>query len=286
MPRTTPRPVIRHLPDLGITVISRWIFNCYVIHDGGDGRPFVVDLGLPSQVDLVAAVLRDHGSDLSELAAAVATHGHADHVGGLPGLRERAGTAVHLPQAIAEMAAGARARRAPGPRQVNHILPVMASQPLDLGTLPELARSAKVIGWDAKQVRLPFRPDSWLVDGAHLPGLPDWKVLGTPGHSDDSTCLLHAPTRTLLSGDAVLTAEGRAWFNPERVDRDLADATEERLRLLDVEHVLPGHGLVVSGSRVLAEARSHRDQDSAAARARALWAVVRSHGSPSARLRA
>ena len=43
-----------------------------------DGRPFVVDLGVPSQLPHVAEALRRHGSHLSELSAAVATHGHAD----------------------------------------------------------------------------------------------------------------------------------------------------------------------------------------------------------------
>ncbi|MBJ7513413.1 MAG: MBL fold metallo-hydrolase, partial [Acidimicrobiia bacterium] len=88
---------------IGVTVISKWLYNCYVIHDGGNGQPFVVDLGMPSQIPLVAGVLSDRGSHLSELGAAVATHGHADHVGGLPPLRDQHGTAVHLPIAIAEM---------------------------------------------------------------------------------------------------------------------------------------------------------------------------------------
>lgn len=33
--------------DIGIHACSRWLFNCYVIADGGSGRPFVVDPGLP-----------------------------------------------------------------------------------------------------------------------------------------------------------------------------------------------------------------------------------------------
>ena len=36
--------MIDHLPAIGVTIFSTWIFNCYLIHDGGDGRPFVVDV--------------------------------------------------------------------------------------------------------------------------------------------------------------------------------------------------------------------------------------------------
>lgn len=275
MARTPAPPVIRHLPEIGITVISRWLYNCYVIHDGGDGRPFVVDLGMPSQIPLVAAELRRHGAELGDLGAAIATHGHADHVGGLPELRAQAGTAVHLPHPIALMRDGTIPIRPPGIRAVSHILPVMASQPRDLVATREIAGTMKTIGWDAKGVRLPFEPETWLRDGHHLPGLPQWQVLTTPGHSADSTCLYHQPTRTLLSGDAVLSVPGRAWFNPEYVDGQASVATEARLRQLDVEHLLPGHGLVVSGPRVMAEALSFADRPAGDSRWRALIRVIR-----------
>ncbi len=277
MARRAPDAVIRQLPEVGITVISKWLYNCYVIHDGGDGRPFVVDLGVPSQLPLVAAELRRLDADLADLSCAVATHGHADHVGGLPDLRAQAGTHVHLPKAIDEMRAGSRPIRPPGPRAMAQILPVMASQPTDLAATLEIGRTMKAIGWDRKGVRLPFEPESWLVDGDHLPGLPDWQVLNTPGHSDDSTCLHHAPTRTLISGDAVLSVEGRAWFNPEYVDGRMSVATESRLRPLDVEHLLPGHGLVVESPSVMDEALSFSESPADPSKLRALVRVLRNH---------
>jgi glyoxylase-like metal-dependent hydrolase (beta-lactamase superfamily II) len=153
----------------------------------------------------------------------------------------------------------------------------MASQPRDLAASKEISGTAASIGWNGKEVRLPFEPDSWLSDGDHLPGLSDWQVLNTPGHSDDSTCLFHAPSRTLLSGDAVLSANGRAWFNPEFVDPELSAMSEARLRALDVEYLLPGHGLVVTGSRVMTEARTHSDQPSIGVKATSLWQVLRNH---------
>ncbi len=273
----TPRPVITELSEIGVTVISKWLYNCYVIHDGGDGRPFVVDLGMPSQLPLVGGALRAHGSDASELGAAIATHGHADHVGGLPTLRHVHRTAIHLPQAIAEMRDGTRPLRPPGLRAVAEILPVMASQPRDLAATKEIAGTMKEIGWDGKGVRLPFEPDSWLVDGTHLPGLADWEVLTTPGHSDDSTCLYHRPTRTLLSGDAVLSVEGRGWFNPEYVDGRLSAQTEVRLRQLDVEHLLPGHGLVVQGRDVMGGALGFAERPKESSKVKALARVLTNH---------
>lgn len=271
-------PVVTHLPEIGITAISRWVFNCYVIHDGGDGRPFVVDLGLPSQLSEVARALADHGgAGLDDLAAAVATHGHVDHVGGLPDLHRAHGTDTYLPAPLAAMRAGTLPRRPPGPRALAQILPVLASQPRDLAAAREAAEAGRAIGWDRRGVRIPYEPAGWLRDGEPVTGIGNWEVIATPGHSDDSTALYHAPTRTLLSGDAVLSVEGRAWFTPELVDGRASVATESRLRQLDVEHLLPGHGLPVSGPRLMDDALSFTERPRRSSKVAALWRIARGH---------
>ena len=76
-------------------------------------------------------------------------------------------------------------------------------------------------------------------------------MLATTGHVDAATCLSNERTRTLLSGDTVVSVGGRGWFNPEDVDEAASADTEARLRPLDVEHLLPGHGRGVPGPRVL-----------------------------------
>lgn len=271
-------PVVTHLPEIGITAISRWVFNCYVVHDGGDGRPFVVDLGLPSHLPDVARALAVHGgASLDDLALAVATHGHIDHVAGLPRLHRDHRTATLLPEAMAAMRDGTLPRRPPGARQLAQILPVLASQPRDLSTVRDATEGGREMGWDRRSVRIPYEPAGWLRDGEHLPGLPDWQLLATPGHSDDSTALYHAPTKTLLSGDAVLTVEGRAWFTPEVVDARASVATESRLRSLDVEHLLPGHGLPVAGPRLTEDALSFTERPQRSSKLGAMWRIASDH---------
>ena len=70
--------VIDVMPDLGITRVSRWIFNCYIVHNGDRG-PVVVDAGLPRVADDVAPILDQVGG---QVQAIIATHGHSDHVAG------------------------------------------------------------------------------------------------------------------------------------------------------------------------------------------------------------
>jgi hypothetical protein len=53
----------------------------------------------------------------------------------------------------------------------------------------------------------------------------------------------------------VVTHDGRAWLNPEWVDPGMHAESEERLRALDVRHLLPGHGHPIEGD-VWGRARS------------------------------
>jgi glyoxylase-like metal-dependent hydrolase (beta-lactamase superfamily II) len=219
----------------------------------------VVDVGLPRTAPDVGRELDARGQSLDDLVAVVATHGHADHVAGVPHLDDPAKGRLLLPPKLLDYAAG-EAPRSPGPREVAEITPVWRDQRFDVGALIELAQVATEIGFDARGYRMPLDPLGYLDDGSTLPGAPDWQILHTPGHTDDSTSLYCERTRTLLSGDAVLAVDRRGWINPEYVDADLSEQTEKRLRDLDVEVLLPGHGRAVAGPRVMQEALSFRER--------------------------
>jgi glyoxylase-like metal-dependent hydrolase (beta-lactamase superfamily II) len=241
---------VAELHGHGVTVVSRWVFNCYVIHDGGAGRPVVVDPGLPSTARIVTELLESRGA---APAVVVATHGHADHVGGL--LELGAGVdQLALPVRIRDYLHG-ETPRSPSLAQVASITPVLRDQPFTPGPIVELARTRRHLGVDGRGARLPVRVDQWLVDGETVSGAPDWRVVHTPGHTDDSTSLWNARTGVLVSGDAVLSVGGRAWFTPELVDEDLADRTEDRLRPLPVRALLPGHGRPIVADDVMRRAQ-------------------------------
>ena len=100
--------IVEDLPELGITRVSRWIFNCYVIHDGGAGRPVIVDAGLPSIAEAALEVVEERG--LGSVAAVLATHGHSDHVAGAATVASATGASVHLPERTMEFLDGAEAQ--------------------------------------------------------------------------------------------------------------------------------------------------------------------------------
>ena len=249
--------------DGGAVVRSRWIYNCYVVPDGGAGRPLVVDVGLPSHARAVSGWLtQERGPSWARDGIGptiTATHLHADHVAGLPALASGgAGGAVLLPER-GRAYVGGEVPRTPGPRAVAKILPVMRSQPFSIGALAEAARGPRV-GYGVGAFALPVDEPTWVADGDRLEGAPDWVAIVAPGHTDDSTVYYHEASRTLASGDAVLTVGGRAWFNPEYVDGPASAATEDRFRSLRVDVLLPGHGRPLVGTDLLASALGHDDR--------------------------
>ena len=247
--------VVETIDAIGVTRISRWIFNCYLIHDGGDGAPVVIDAGLSGVVHDLVAVMDSLGLALPELAGIFATHGHSDHVGGAPALSAQSGAPICLPSRTLSYVAG-EIPRSPSAAAIARIWPTVFDQPFDRRGALDAMRGAKVAGYGTSSgMRWPaerrLRP---LVDGDCLPGAPAWQVITSPGHTDDSLSFWHPGTATLLSGDAVLSVDGRAWITPETVDDGLNADTAARLRRLDVAHLLPGHGRPVHGAAVTARA--------------------------------
>ena len=79
-----------------------------------------------------------------------------------------------------------------------------------------------------------------------------WEVIHTPGHTIDSICLYNQPTKTAITGDAVLP---HAMAD---VDKNAGGRLDHYLyglkQLLkkDIKNVLPGHGVPVAGDGKIA----------------------------------
>lgn len=240
--------------ERGIEIISRWIFNCYAVRDGGLGSPVVVDAGIESNAH-DAAALTGAGDDAGIV---VATHCHTDHIGAAPSLIERTRAELHIPEKARDYVAGEKPRT-PDPRAMAKLWPVLLDQRFSGKALKEAGQGMKVAGYASGDFRLPVEPAGYLADGDSLPGAPDWNVIRSPGHTDDSISFYNTATKTLCSGDAIVSCAGRAWFNPEFCDPAQSADTEARMRDLDVELLLPGHGTPLAGRRLLANARSFRE---------------------------
>ena len=247
--------------DLKIRHVSHWIFNCYLVEDGGEGRPFVVDAGIPLNGRAVLGELT-YGAGLaaSEICAICSTHTHTDHCAGAPLVHRKSGAPVCFHETLREYQKGK-----PGPTvpfsKLLPILPVLFEAPFDFAAVREWISAARTegVGADPK-FRLSCPVGAYLKDGDALPHAPDWKVMHTPGHSDCSISLWNEKSRTLFSGDTLLSVQGRAWFTPEHLDAAKMASTEERLRKLPVEHLFPGHGRPIHGEAILQKAWGHLER--------------------------
>jgi glyoxylase-like metal-dependent hydrolase (beta-lactamase superfamily II) len=82
--------VVDNIPDLPITRVSRWCFNCYVVTGDAEGL-VVVDPGMPTIADDLAPLLT------APLTSITANYGHPDHISGAPLLARRHGASIHVP---------------------------------------------------------------------------------------------------------------------------------------------------------------------------------------------
>lgn len=194
-----------------------------------------------------------------DVALVICTHNDPDHVGGVVKLAQLCGAAAGMPIAMSSRLG--RFRNLPASatfRILTSLREGMRFRAWRMYANPVRNRSAREHSAhvpDIKVDRDQLLPEQYkLMHGQRLPGFEDWQVVHTPGHSWDSCCYFHAPTRSLISGDTLLGSSKRGelvkpaiYSSARHLDRSLA-----RLKKLDPRVVYPGHGSLFTGERLLA----------------------------------
>jgi glyoxylase-like metal-dependent hydrolase (beta-lactamase superfamily II) len=179
------------------------------------------------------------------VAQVVPTHLHFDHCLGLDRAAVAFGAELGLPPVSRAAVADRRPLRGPPPRAVPEFFVPWVWQ-----GLPVFAPGDFQEGLRLGVFRWRFRPRARLgpalEDGAELPEAPGWRVLHTPGHSDDSLCLWHAEGGLLVAGDSLRNYQGGEW-NPLLTELAAYRRSQARLTALPVARVLPGHGPTFAG---------------------------------------
>jgi len=122
---------------------------------------------------------------------------------------------------------------------------------LDAAGLLDDARSLSMHFGSRSPVKV---PDIIVKEGDMI---GDLRVLHTPGHTPGSICLFSEPEQLLVSGDTVFTDGGFGRYDFIGGSRAELAKSIDRLSLLDVEGLFPGHGVPVEagGSGHIAAAR-------------------------------
>ena len=238
-----PMPV--PFPDAGGPV------NAYAIEDGRGGALFFDSgIGTPDGVAALHAGAAAAGVDLRRCTQVVVSHGHVDHFGNAQLLAELSGAPVRLHPGDTEKVVGQDVGETRAPAYSAYLL----RQGVAADQVPRLLAIGRHSGRFSRRVD-PGRVRP-LVEGEHLRvGALRLEVLHLPGHTPGLVCLWDAKHGLLFADDHLLA---RTSPNPflELVDerttrRSLVQYLHSiaRVRALDVEWVLPGHGAPFQGHR-------------------------------------
>jgi glyoxylase-like metal-dependent hydrolase (beta-lactamase superfamily II) len=213
-----------HLHRIGNDIVAAYLV------DAPDGIT-VIDAGLPGHFRDLQAELKTMGRSLADIKGIVLTHGDSDHLGFAERLRRDHGVPVYVHAADADRAKG-------GDK------PKVAMGPMRIGA------TAGFFAYALRKGGMRTHYVSEVVevkdgDVLALPGAP--VVIGMPGHSPGSIAVLVPSVRAVFVGDALTTRHvltGHAGMQPAPFTDEPALALDslDRLKTVDADWVLPGHG--------------------------------------------
>jgi len=167
--------------------------------------------------DRLLGNVKDHISKLSitlqDIDLIILTHGHPDHV-----------------EAV---------------RSFSNSLALIALHETELDFIKTLAPH-----YDLTMGTANFEPQLLLREGQLIVDDLTFQVIHTPGHSPGSICLYWPHEKALFTGDVIFYQGIGRTDLPGGNGQDLKESIS-RLSSLEVEHLLPGHGEIVSGKALV-----------------------------------
>jgi len=209
----------------------------------------------PAAENALMLGLASHGLDPAQISRVIISHGHPDHYGLAPRIREISGAEIAIGEHDAAKLADNSMLVATGKLLLEEGMPM--EELVDMGKRERgLGNLRPRIG----DLRLLHSGERVSFAGFEL------EVLHLPGHTAGHVCLFHRPSGFLFSGDTLLL---HISPNP-LLEPDPTDPTERRrslleyIRTLDVlaslplTRVFPGHGPFIDDpSRLIEEMRRH-----------------------------
>ncbi len=218
----------------------RYLFaNAYIV--GSPEGWVLVDAALPNAHGAILEAANHHiGADIPP-SAIVLTHGHFDHVGALPELLGQ----WSVPVLAHEL-------------ELPHLLGEEDYPPPD-PTVGKGAMALMSFTYPNKAIDLGERVRALPTDH-HVPGMPGWRWIHTPGHSNGHVSFYRERDGLLLAGDAFVTVQQESLYavatQQQEVhgppayftaDWDRAFQSVQELHQLKPRIAATGHGTPMSG---------------------------------------
>lgn len=206
-------PGVVRIPTIGAAATNSFAF----VDD--DGSVTLVDCGLKRAPARIVAGLRAIGRHPGDVTRILLTHAHSDHAGGAADMAARTGAPVAVHAADVEHVEAGR----PPPFEQSLLVGRLLSRLP--GGFPPVAVGER------------------LADGQLLDVAGGLRVVATPGHTPGHVSLLHEPTRTLITGDALFNVRQLRYApRPLCTDFRLNERTVHVLGELEYDRVAFTHG--------------------------------------------
>ena len=214
-----------------------------------DGTWTLLDAAIPFSAGSIRSWAEKHFAGAPR--AIVLTHGHFDHVSAAGELAKEWDVPIYAHPLEFPYLTGKQAYPAPnmgaGGGLMPLVSPIFPKDPVDVSD---------------RLLALPLEGEAWDV-------MPGWQLLHTPGHTPGHVSFFREADRTLLPGDAFCTTKAESFFavnfaQPAELhgppayftsDWAAAQASVQKLAMLDAAIVAPGHGKPLAGAGVANEVR-------------------------------
>lgn len=204
----------------------------------------LVDAGLENSHDFILKSAEDCFGKESRPQAIVLTHGHFDHVGSAGRLAEYWDVPVYAHELEIPYITGKKDYPLGDPE-------------VDEGLVAKMSPS-----FPHRSINLGLRAVMLPEDGS-VPGMPGWKWIHTPGHTEGHVSFFQEKDKVLIVGDAftttkqesitsVLTQHEKIKGPPAYLTTDwqMAQKSVERIKELEPEWAIPSHGLPMKGEEL------------------------------------
>lgn len=177
-----------------------------------DEQVILVDTGMPGQLAAIQSEMAQAGVAFSRLTKVILTHQDMDHIGGLPDILNAAKDPIEV---------------------LAHELdkPYIEGEKRMIKSAPDATVPTATV-------------QRTLADGEVLPYFGGLSVIFTPGHTPGHISLYHQPTKTLITGDAIVSEDGRLLGPNEQFTPDLPEALRsiKKFADFDVDTAICYHG--------------------------------------------
>jgi len=232
-----------------INIITGRSSPSYII----DGQSIlVVDVCFPSDAKTILTFVKSTlGRDVKDIKLIVLTHSHIDHINGADYLVDKTSATLVAHKNAQRYLTG---KKAIPPAKCHKLWEFLGFLRKYSFPRPSL-RDIFIMPWSGVPIirkGISSKDMQWVADGDNLPDHPEWKVIHTPGHTDDSICLYNAKQKSLITGDTIINLQGELVLNPLlKLDNDALAESFNKLKKLEVDYIYPGWGPPVFGKDII-----------------------------------